>query len=67
MWFRVYWPDGAIIQYKYLNRVYFDCKTKLCLVVPSRHRKYIFTQESFCQQDILNDINEQDTSVYTSP
>ena len=25
LWFRVY---GAIIQYKYLNRVYFVCKTK---------------------------------------
>ena len=25
-------------------------------------RKYIFAQESFCLQGILNDINEQDTS-----
>ena len=57
----VYWPDGAIIQYKYLNRAYFDCKTKLCLSVPCRHGKYIFKQESFYQQGILNDINEQDT------
>ena len=36
--------DGIIIQYKYLNRVYFDCKTKLCLI-PGMHGKYIFTQK----------------------
>ena len=24
LWFRVYEPDSAIIQYKYLKRVYFD-------------------------------------------
>ena len=41
------------------NRVYFDCKTKLCL---GRQGKYIFTQESLYLQDILKDINEQDTS-----
>ena len=41
---------------------YFDCKTKLCLTVIGRHGKYIFTQESCYLQDILNDINEQDTS-----
>ena len=59
--FRFYWPDGAIIQYKSPNRVYFDCKTKLCLLVPGR-QEYIFTQESFYLQGMLNDINEQDTS-----
>ena len=32
------------------------------LIVPGRHGKYIFTQESFYLQGILNDINEQDTS-----
>ena len=37
----------------------FDCKIKLCLV---RQEKYIFTQESFYLQGILNDINVQDTS-----
>ena len=61
-WFPVYSPDGAIIQYKYLNRVglYFDCKTKLYLIVPDRDGKYIFTQENFYLQGILNDTNEQD-------
>ena len=46
------------------KRVYFDCKTKLCLVVPGRHEKYIFTQASFNLQGILNDTfeYEQDTS-----
>ena len=43
--------DDAIFLYKYLNRVYFDCKTQLCLIVPS-----------FYLQGILNDITEQDTS-----
>ena len=55
-----YQPNGAIIQYKYPNRVYFDCKTKMCLLVPDR--KYVFAQESFYLQGILDDINEQDTS-----
>ena len=36
--------------------------TKLCLFVPGRHGKYIFTQESFYLQGILDDINEQGTS-----
>ena len=54
--------DGALIQYKYLNRVFFGCKTKLGLIVPGRHGKYIFAQESFYLQCILNSINEQDTS-----
>ena len=58
----VLFTDGAIIQYKYLNRLYFDCTTKMCL---DRQGKYIFTQESFCLQGILNDINEQDTSFLT--
>ena len=59
LWFLAYQPDGAIVQYKYLYRVYFDWKTKLCL---GRQGKYIFTQESFNLQGILNDINEQDKS-----
>ena len=41
---------------------YFDCKTRLCLVGPGRQEKYIFAQESFYLQGILDDINEQDTS-----
>ena len=41
---------------------YFDCKTKLCLIVPGRNGKYIFTQERFYLQHLLNDINERDTS-----
>ena len=38
---------------------YFDCKTRLC---PPGKRKYIFAQESFYLQGILDDTNEQDTS-----
>ena len=30
-------------------------------MVNSRHREYIFTQESFYLQGILDDMNEQDT------
>ena len=53
------YPDVAIIQCKYPNGVYFDCKTKLCL---GRQGKYICRQESFYLQGILNNMNEQDTS-----
>ena len=52
LWFHVY---GAIIQYKYPNKVYFDCKTILCLIVPGRQGKYIFTQEHVDPQGILNE------------
>ena len=41
---------------------YFDCKTRLCLIVPGRQEKNIFAQEIFYLQGILVDINEQDTS-----
>ena len=41
---------------------YFDCKTRLCLIVPCRQEKTYFAQESFYLQGILDDINEQDTS-----
>ena len=39
------------------------CMAKLCLF-PGRHGEYIFTQESFYLQGILNDINEEDTSFH---
>ena len=48
------------IQYKYPNRVHFDCKTKLCLIVPGRQGRYVFTQENFYLQGTLGNINEQD-------
>ena len=41
---------------------YFDCETRLCLIVSGRQEKCIFAQESFYLQGILDDINEQDTS-----
>ena len=41
---------------------YFDCKTRLRLIVLAGKRKYIFAQESFYLKGILDDINEQDTS-----
>ena len=41
---------------------YFDCKTRLCLIVPGRQEKIYFVQESFYLQGILDDTNEQDTS-----
>ena len=43
---------------------YFDCKTRLCLIVPGTagKRKYIIAQESFYLQGKLDDINEKDTS-----
>ena len=42
--------------------LFFDCKTSLCLIIPSRQEKMYFAQESFYLQGILDDINEQDTS-----
>ena len=41
---------------------YFDCKIRLCLIVPGRHEKIYFAQENVYLQGILNDINEQGTS-----
>ena len=58
--FSVNQPDGGIIQYKCQS--IFDFKNKICLIFPGRHRKYIFTQDSFCLQGILNNINEQEKS-----
>ena len=40
---------------------YFDCKTRLCLIVPGRQEKIYFVQENFYLQGILDDTNEQDT------
>ena len=53
---------GTLIQYKYLNTVYFDYKTKLNLIVSGRQGKYIFVQKGFYLPSILNNINEQDKS-----
>ena len=58
-YFHVYQPDSEIIQYKYLNRVHFDCKAKLCL---GQAGKIYFYTGSFCLKDIHNDTNKQDTS-----
>ena len=40
----------------------FDCKIRLCLIVPGRQKKIHFAQENFYLQGILDDINEQHTS-----
>ena len=41
---------------------YFDCKIRLFLIVNGRQeKKYIFAQENFNLQGILDEINEQDT------
>ena len=42
---------------------YFYCKTRLCFIVPGRQEKIYFCTKSFYLQGILDDINEQDTSV----
>ena len=50
-----FWPDGAIIQHKYL----FSIATSNCaLQFLACMEKYILAQESFYLQGILNDINE---------
>ena len=46
LWFHVYQPDGAIIQYKHLNIVYFDCKTTCALPGKENiflHKKFLST------------------------
>ena len=43
---------------------YFDCKPDCALQFLAGKRKYIFAQESFYLQGILDDINEQDTSFF---
>ena len=41
---------------------YFDCKTRLCLIVPARQGKIYFCTRKFLLTRYINDINEQDTS-----
>ena len=41
---------------------YFDCKTRLCLIVPARQGKIYFCTRKFLFTRYINDINEQDTS-----
>ena len=48
----------ALFQYKYPNRVSFDCKTITVPLVPGRHGKYIFTQKSVYPQGVLNGMDE---------
>ena len=48
--------------YSILSNIYFECKTKLCLIVPGRHGKYFYTRKFQSTSDILNDIIEQGTS-----
>ena len=44
--FFLYKQEGAFIQQKHLNRVYFYCQTKLYLVVCVMQEKNVFAQES---------------------
>ena len=41
---------------------YFDCKTRLCLIVPYRKEKIYFCAKKSYFQCLIDDINEQDTS-----
>ena len=41
---------------------YFDCKTRVCLIVPGRQEKIYFCTRKFLSTSILDDTNEQDTS-----
>ena len=42
--------------------IYFDCKTKLCLIVPGRHSKIYFYTRKFLSTRYSQLIKEQDTS-----
>ena len=41
---------------------YFDYKTRLCLIVPGRHEKIYFAQESFIYKVYSTIYHKQDTS-----
>ena len=41
---------------------YFNCKTRLYLIVPGRHEKISFCTRKFLSIRYTHDINEQDTS-----
>ena len=58
LWFRFTSPHGAIVQYKFLLIARPDC----AILFLACKRKYIFAQESFYLQGILDDINEDHTS-----
>ena len=62
LWFRFTSQMALLFNINIQTEYYFDCKTKLCLIVPGRHGKYILTQESFYLKGMLNNINAQDTS-----
>ena len=54
--------DGAIIQYKYQNRVCFDCTTKMCLIVLAGMENIFLHKKVSIYKVYFNEINEQDTS-----
>ena len=58
LWFRVTSQMALLSNINF----YFDCKTRLCLIIPGRQEKIYFCQETFYLQGILDDINEHDTS-----
>ena len=41
---------------------YFDCKTRLCLIVPGRQEKIYFCTRKFLSTRYTHDVNDQDTS-----
>ena len=60
--FLVQQPNGALIQYKYLNSVYFYCKTKLRHRVSGRQKNmFLHKKVFFYLQGIFSYINERDT------
>ena len=70
LWFFVYKPDGATIQYiYYLNRVYFDCNTTNVKNMQDQTMPYsswrawkiYFYRRKFLSTRYTPDLNEQDT------
>ena len=58
-WFHAYWPDGAIIQYKYLNRIYFDCNCALA------GRENIYLHKNVSMYKVYSTISMNRTAFLT--
>ena len=58
LWF---WFTSQMALLSYIN-LYFDFKTRLCLIVPGKQEKIYFCTRKFLSIHVLDDINEQDTS-----
>ena len=62
LWFHSNYPDGALIQYKYLNGVFWLQDQTVPYRSWQERKIYFYTKKFLSTSGILNNINEQDTS-----